>query len=824
LLKGRLSIKKTLFCLFFMARTMAGISQRAILFKPKIDILDPVTVTPNDNRPLIRIDTIEYNAAAIRLNRDATIEALLRRLPGIEVGLDGKITFNGQKIERLLVDGEDIFGASPTIITRNFDATAISKVQIIDRKSGNTQFSGIDDGTRTKTINLVLKEDRRHSYFGKIEAGGDMKSHYETTDLLSSFSGKQQIMALGMASNLGNAGFFEEEGHLAVMDANPDPLGGVAGNGIPQVFASGLHYANTSAGMEDHLAGNYQFGHLNTKPVTSITAVQTLPGTIYVQRQQDRSVNSQDEHLMDLVYDYNPNNVSSLKFFFTGRDIKACNQFNSQIFSTFNDSLVNNGIRYIYSNVEDRNLTGRLFWKIGSRKKPGRSFSIISGLHKTDDNTNGNLYSLNMFFKPDGYLQTITCTDQRKQIGNNETVWDGSLNYTDSLGKHTQWGANYSISISNNKSKQNTYERGDGKYDIVIDSLSNDYHVIVTRQRGGLTLQSQRNKLMLILGLGLEKTLYNQENLLLYSQIRKEYHSVTPQLRAQYVFNPSQTLTLTWFGGLQPISIAQLQPVQNNNDPLHITMGNPYLRPGYAHTINGNWQSFKRLRIILGTSFTVYDVAISTRTSTDSLGKQVSQAVNVNGTKMARTNFSLSHRFPSSGLDVQAFSSFNYTRSYNYVGTALSKNDQYTGSYGISLGKYVPDKFNFQFKTAFGYTYTRSSVDPSATIHYQTQNHEIYGGYFPAKQMEIGLMATYTWRQNTKDFDSNNSILYLSATIKKYLLKNQILAKVSANNLLNKNIGISRTSSYNQTTESFGNTMGRYWILSLTYRFDHPHK
>src|SRR6185437_15171618 len=129
------------------------------------------------------------------------------RLPGLQIAADGTITYNGQKIQRLLVDGEDIFGSDPTMVTRSFDASKISRVQILDRKSDQAIFTGIDDGSRTKTLNLVMKESAKDGYFGRAEAGGNTREYFNLNGALAAFHDKEQFTALGLSSNTGVLGF-----------------------------------------------------------------------------------------------------------------------------------------------------------------------------------------------------------------------------------------------------------------------------------------------------------------------------------------------------------------------------------------------------------------------------------------------------------------------------------------------------------------------------------------------------------------------------------------------------------------------------------------
>ena len=109
----------------------------------------------------IKGDTTEYNARAYKIQPNDKVEDLLRQLPGIEVDKDGKITAQGQTVSKVLVDGEEFFGDDPTLVTKNIRADMVDKVQLFDKKSDQATFTGIDDGVKTKTINVVLKQDKK---------------------------------------------------------------------------------------------------------------------------------------------------------------------------------------------------------------------------------------------------------------------------------------------------------------------------------------------------------------------------------------------------------------------------------------------------------------------------------------------------------------------------------------------------------------------------------------------------------------------------------------------------------------------------------------
>jgi hypothetical protein len=139
----------------------------------KASTLEAVTVQ-NEAPPVVMrgADTIEYNAGSFKTKPDAVVEDLLKKLPGIQVDKDGTIKANGETVKKVLVDGKEFFGNDPKVATKNLPADAVDKVQVFDKKSDQSQFTGFDDGNSQKAINLTIRQDRKHGVFGKLMAGG----------------------------------------------------------------------------------------------------------------------------------------------------------------------------------------------------------------------------------------------------------------------------------------------------------------------------------------------------------------------------------------------------------------------------------------------------------------------------------------------------------------------------------------------------------------------------------------------------------------------------------------------------------------------------
>src|ERR1044071_4261035 len=156
-----------------------GLDLGNIIMTDRSKVLSEVVVT-SDTPPVTLVgDTIQYNAGSFKTQANANVEDLLKRLPGVKVDKDGTVKAQGEKVQKVLVDGKEFFGNDPKIATKNLPADAVDKVQVFDKLSDQAQITGFDDGNSEKTINLKLKQDKKKGLFGKATAGAGTSDRYE---------------------------------------------------------------------------------------------------------------------------------------------------------------------------------------------------------------------------------------------------------------------------------------------------------------------------------------------------------------------------------------------------------------------------------------------------------------------------------------------------------------------------------------------------------------------------------------------------------------------------------------------------------------------
>jgi len=790
----------------------------SIYLQPKSDTLAAAIVTPKNPPMHIRGDTLEYNTSTVKMKVNATVEELLKRLPGVTVNQDGSITINGVRVEHLLVDGEDFFGGDPTIVTKNFNADMIAKIQFLDKKSSQAEFTGVDDGQRTKTVNLVLKEDSKKGYFVKGEAGAGPQGYDNVNGMLGAFRGPRQLAVLAMTANNGNTGFSGEGAGLSVGGAG-DALGASAGGGIPQVEGVGAHYADKWDGNENHISGNGSLGFLSTRPYSSSITQQTLLDSVYTQAQNSRSVNTNNQQRVNADYDYRPDTIQAFRFSLGGMKATGQNQFISTGSSSFNDTLVNSSQSNIRSVTGNQEFDASVMWRIRARKKKARNFSVTARMSNQSNTSSGNLYVLNNFYKPEGSLLNIDTTDQRKVISSSNRNFNGNLNYTEPLWKNTVLALRYDLNFNQGETQQSTFGRGDGKYQDLVDSLSNHYRNNVVSQAATINIQSSGKPLSYTIGGDIRRYSNLQENVQTDSTLKYQYTTVNPRIDGHYAINKEQGINFNYSANTQQPSITQLQPVQNNNNPLYITLGNPNLRSSFSQNFGLGFNMVKPAFLNIGLNFGYTTNTISTRTYTDSLGRQISQPVNVSGSENGGVYFGFSHKFKNSAIDLGGSANLSFGRNVNYVGDILSNNYTYNTGGNISIGKYVADKYSIRLNANVNYSSSISSVNPSLSTHYWTQNHSFELSWFPARGLALNTTGNYSWQEKTSVFTGNNWTFFWNAYVSKNFLQNRLVVKWQINDILGQNAGIGRSISGNTTTQSTSNIIGRYWMISVSYRF-----
>jgi len=814
----------------------------------KSQLLQAVVVEHKLGAIRIKGDTTEYVADSFKLPPGATVEDLLKKLPGIQVDKDGKITAQGEQVQKVLVDGEEFFSDDPTIVTRGFTADAIDKVQTFDKKSDQATFTGIDDGQKTKTLNLKLKEDRKKGYFGKLELGSDGNKYWNNNLMLNAFKGKRKFSAYGIMSNTGktgldwqegmnygsgdgvNMGTDESGGNWISINNNDDEFGGgnYWGEGLPKGWAAGALYANKWNDDKISLNSGYQYNKLNTEAQGYTQSQYLLPDSVTLNvNDNGNSYRSRERHRINTIYETQIDSLSSVKITAQGSKGTTLNKshYEQESFDRFNQRLSSIG-RDVISTGDNKNFNSTLLWK-QKFKKVGRTISIAARQNYTENTSNGIYSSDNNYYK-NGSVDSVKLLDQQKLIENRSSLFNSKVTYTEPLSKRSLLEFNYSLDINNRQSKITTLEKVNaaGKYENMIDSLSNDYSFNVLTHNGGIAYRYARPKHITVsFGMNVSHADYTRKDLKGDSSTNYGFTNFYPQANLTLNMGPNGNLRFNYNGNTQAPSIDQIQPIKDISDQLNIRTGNPDLKQAFRHNFALGFNNYKFLserNIYANINFTLIQNDFSSLNRLDvTTGRKVYMPINVDGNyrsngwvgywkKIKKWNF-------STGLTLRG----NTNHNTNYIDDQKNVNDSYTFGGGPNFYYEKEKKFSIWASTSFNRNISKTSLRPDVVTRYWTQEHWIEGNVFLPWKFEINTSANLNFRQKTSVFDKNNNSIRWNARIDRKILKADAgRIRFAAYDILDQNIGFNRNINSNFISERTYETLRRYFMVSFIWNFN----
>jgi len=795
-------------------------------------------------------DTVQYNAGSFKVQPNASVEQLLKKLPGVKVDKDGSIKAQGEKVTRVLIDGKEFFGNDPKIATKNLPADAVDKVQVYDKQSDQAQLTGFEDGNYEKTINLKLKKDKKKGVFGKVNAGAGNKERYEGKFNVNSFKGARQFSAIGMGNNSNAEGFsfmdiLNFSGELARMqrgggggnisiNMSADEAGALGLNsggrngGINTAWGGGLNY-NNIIGTKLDFQSNYFYNRFNPNQESHIQRQYFLPSP-YFYNQNSYTDNLSNSHRFNLNTLYQVDSMNSIRITpsFSYQKTNNRSQTDYQTLSE-NKTLTNEGFSNTTSQSEGYTFRNDIIWRKKFARK-GRTFSLSLQTSLNESDGDGSLSSINSFYDPGGSLLR---TDTLNQLGKNQNNLKGYTAravYTEPLWKRSllELSASKSNTKSNSGKITNDYNKSNGKYDRLNTVLSNDFENTYGYINGGFRLRTQKKKYNYAIGATWQQAELEGKIMTRVkdSLISKTFRNILPKARFQYNFSRYKNLSLTYTTATNQPSMSQLQPVLDNSNSLNIREGNPDLKQEYNHNVQANLSivsPYKNKNLFLYLTMQATQNKIVNYDSINlQTGVRKTKPVNVDGVYNTNTNISYSMpvRFLKGSLEVSGNGGYN--RSKQLVNTAtgtIVTNTINTLSAGpdVRLDMNPTDKLNITMGAGFNYNKTKYSLQSAQKVDYLFQEYSASIDWEMPKRFFFSTDFVYTINsQRAAGF--NTKVPVWNASISRQVLKfNRGELKFSARDLLNKNIGISRNTSNNYIEDSRLLTLRQFFLLSFTY-------
>ncbi|HTE26519.1 TonB-dependent receptor [Flavitalea sp.] len=806
-------------------------------------VLAEVTVTAEAPPVTLIGDTIQYNAGSFKTPPNANVEQLLKNMPGLKVEKDGSITAQGQKVNRVLVDGKEFFGTDPKIATKNLPADAVDKVQAYDRLSDAAQLTGIDDGNSEKTLNLKLKKDKKKGLFGKVNSGVGTDGRYEGKFNLNSFKGARQLSAIGVANNTNAEGFsfldmLNFSGELSKMQRGgggsivingdnqlPGPGGpnGANGTGINTIWGGGVNY-NNLIGSKTDFTSNFFYNRFSPLRETELEREYFLPDSSYFYNQKSVTQNINDSYRLNLGADIRLDSFHSIKIS-PSFGFQQANNTGNSIYKTMSaeDEVSNQGLTKNRSFIEGFNFRNEILFRKKFRQK-GRTFSLNLQTTLNQSEGDASLMSINNFFDKSGIAIR---RDSINQVNTNEgDLWSYNLRgvYTEPVMKNTllELTIGKSNSVSNAAKVTYDYNAGSGKYDRLNKFLTNDFSNTYGYTNGGVKLRTVRNNFNIAVGIGAQQADLEGKVVLGLkdSVIQQRFRNLLPNARIQYNFTRFKNMTLTYNTSTIQPTMTQLQPVPDISDPLNIKAGNPNLKQEYTHGLQLNMSSvnpFTNKNLFVFLTLNQTGNKIVNNDVIDEFGVKTTIPVNIDGVTSlsGRGSIGLPVKVIKGNLNIS--SDITYNKGKQFINNAANEIINFNLGPEVRLDLNFSSKFYMSVGAEVRYSNTSYSLAGAkdATFVIQEYSTEI-NWELPAK---FFFNTRYTYTINTQQADGFNTRFPLwNAYLSKQFLKyNRGELKITAFDIMNQNVGISRTANQNFIEDKRVNNLQQYFLLSFTY-------
>jgi len=793
-------------------------------------------------------DTLEFNAAAFKLDSNAVVEDLLRKIPNVTLWGDGQITVNGREVKSLLVNGKQFFGGDFKMATQNIAKNALEKVQVYRERNEKNPLDS------TLTVNLKLKKGKEIGYFGKIGAGYGTTKKYEVDASLNMFSPKMQLGIIGASNNINkianNIRTLTANSTFKGLNTNVEYQPDFRQSGINQPNVGGVTFTYNFIEKPEYnkkstLNANYFIQNRNNENVsdaqttTSINAndkifdTNTTTGNSASTNQTfDSSLEyANRSHRFNINQSMSLNNGTSnndtQRSAFNGQNVLTSTN-NSKAQNDFNNKGFNLGIRYGLS----PNYVTR-------KEHAFRGLNANYQLSINDnDNQRSNLTSFRSLVDPASNTDYDRRYDtQRKSF--NQTFSLELPNLKSLLFGYKNL-ADFDLSLSNNleiknNTDHNLVEDLKGSVYATNTYLSNNTKTNVVDETPGITLSksfrkslsNRFDKNLQILASAKHRFIF-QDNQSDKAQqnINRAYNSFVPEININYSNYQYgefyRSMSLTYRTNIIIPSLQQLAPLIDSTNVYNLQIGNIKLREAKDRSINfsvnhSDQKSKNTLNYNLYASIGMVEDGIVDSIFIDSQNKRSIYLTNASGNKYLNANGFLRKTFKlkTSELQLSLNGGINIAKNASYLNDVFSFSNILNTNAKLSLNYTYKDKFATEVGQGFN---TYRSEQEAFNTKYSGINltSSLSSIYNITKKFTLSSNISFNSSKSNSASNINFAIWNASATYR-FLKGNNAEFKFSAMDLLHQNTNIINYGGANSFTIGTQNVLQQYFMTTLSY-------
>ena len=799
------------------------IDLKQVFMQEDTNLLDAAVVTAMGNPIVVKKDTITYNASAFKTTDTDMLEDLLKKLPGVEVDSDGKITVNGKEITKVMIDGKTFFTDDPTIATRNLTARMVDRVNVVNRQSEQARFTGIDDGNEETIIDLSIRPGMMNGWFGNVSAGYGTSDRYQANAMVGRFQNSSQIALIGNLNNTNNRGFMDAMGGGG--GGGGVRFGGgtmsFGGSGLTTSWNVGTNLNGEFFNKKLKVGGNYFYGGTETVRESRTNRQNFLPDSTFFYNQEGSSVSRAESHRVGMEFDYTLNEKNSILFRPNASlGTSRYNEESSSASTGLSGAKINEGWSNSFQTSESQTTSGELLLR-HRFTKPGNTMSLSINYNLSKNSTDGyNRSETNVY----GAREAKDSVDQHYFQNSTSYALTGRLSYTQPLGGNyfLEFAYRYRYNQSNSNKESFNFNPITNSYDNRDVEYSNNLKNTTIEQQAEVNVRNNKEKYSYTIGFSALPSYIKSigETSGEERDFARSRFNFAPRINFRYNFAQNSNLRIDYSGRTNQPSITQLQPVKDNSNPLYVREGNLNLTPEFTNRFSIDFRNTKTgtFRTISIRSDITYTLnKIINKSKYDESGVQIVSPVNegtsFNGNLFFTYNSPIakSKFYIMSSGGVNSSSGFSYSQEVKNRTTTLGASETLRFSYrgekldiGISgSARYSKSWYTIEQRGINDTWNNRVGANMNWTLPWGINlvsdiNHTYYIGY-------------------PKGYNKPSTVW--NASVSKLLFKNKGTFTARVFDILREanSISYNANDNYIETRES--NVLTQYFMFSFTYRF-----
>lgn len=801
-------------------------------------------------------DTLMYNSSAYRTPEGAMLEELVKKLPGAEIDDDGNVKINGKDLKKIMVDGKEFFGGDVKTGLKNLPVDMVDKLKTYDKKSDLARVTGIDDGEEETVLDLTVKKGMNQGWFGNADLGAGTKDRYTGRMMLNRFVDKTQFSIIGSANNVNDQGF----------------SGGGGGprwrsnNGLNATKMLGANFATQTNKLE--LGGSVRY-NFQDADISSINSSERFlqNGNSY-SNSNNKNRNKGTNLNADFRMEWKPDTLTNIIFrpnFSYGRTNNASRSesgtFNEDPFNLIVnpndylnfDNLSDDPLKDIRVNATNsaslskgKSLSGNATLQVNRKlNNRGRNLTFRGVFGYGDNDNDQYTQSETRYYQLLNHLggDSILYRNQYITTPTRNYNYTAQVTYSEPIAKATFLQFSYQFQYKYSKSDKTTFDLLDypdwaiggalpsGYESHAVDSLSKNAEYRYYNHDASVGLRFIRPKYQLNVGMSFQ----SQNSTLSYKKgdymidTTRTVFNFAPNMDLRFRFSKVSQLRFTYRGRSNQPTMENLLPITDNSNPLNIRMGNPGLKPSFAHTMRlfyNTYNAEKQRGIMTHFSFTATQNSISNSTRyNEETGGLITRPENINGNWNAFGMFGFNTALKNKKYTINTFTNVNYQNNVAFLYNQDTKNNDRNTSTGLTLGErvtgsYRNDWFEFSLNGSINYTAERNKLRPENNQEPYTYSYGASTNITMPWKMTLATNIANQSRRGYRDSSMNRDELIWNAQLAQSLLKGAATVSFEVYDILRQQSNISRSLSADMRSVSEYNGINSYCMVHFIYRLN----